>query len=266
MPVRRDVPGRLRAADPGPHDILPVPQAPAHAGRAGGGPVLPGAVRVRVRGAAADWASAASPPATGSRSPRMPRRRRTGPRPGCGSSPRRSSPAPARPPPPRRRKGRCCRGTDLLLGGDAVPPRPDPRSRAGRVLAYLEDLEGEREAAEAEAREQGQAYLQALAAGTADGRPPAAVALAAQQLRVEKLIAAQEAAVAAWEAGRAGQAPPGRGWAAARQARRTLPGSARPAPGWRNCGHGPPRRRRPPQARTGRSRSRGATPPTRTPG
>ena len=94
-------------------------------------------------------------------------------------------------------------GTDLLLGGDAVPPRPDPRSRAGRVLACLEDLEGEREAAEAEAREQGQAYLQALAAGTADGRPPAAVALAAQQLRVEKLIAAQEAAVAAWEAGRA---------------------------------------------------------------
>lgn len=94
-------------------------------------------------------------------------------------------------------------GTDLLLGGDAVPPRPDPRSRAGRVLACLEDLEGEREAAEAEAREQGQAYLQALAAGTADGRPPAAVALAAQQLRAEKLIAAREAAVAAWEAGRA---------------------------------------------------------------
>ena len=156
-------------------------------------------------------------------------------------------------------------GTDLLLGGDAVPPRPDPRSRAGRVLACLEDLEGEREAAEAEAREQGQAYLQALAAGTADGRPPAAVALAAQQLRVEKLIAAQEAAVAAWEAGRAAGTP-GRGWAAARQARRTLPGSARPAPGWRNCGHGPPRRRRPPPARTGRSRSRSATPPTRTPG
>ena len=64
-------------------------------------------------------------------------------------------------------------GTDLLLGGDAVPPRPDPRSRAGRVLACLEDLEGEREAAEAEAREQGQAYLQALAAGPrTDGPPP----------------------------------------------------------------------------------------------
>src|SRR3984893_11766773 len=34
-------------------------------------------------------------------------------------------------------------GTDLLLGGDTVPPRPDPRSRAGRVLACLEDLDGE---------------------------------------------------------------------------------------------------------------------------
>ena len=93
-------------------------------------------------------------------------------------------------------------GTDLLLGADTAPG-PDPRSRAGRVLACLEELEGEREAAEAEAREQGQAYLQALAAGTADGRPPAAVALAAQQLRVERLVAAQQAAVAAWEAGRA---------------------------------------------------------------
>ncbi len=93
-------------------------------------------------------------------------------------------------------------GTDLLLGADTAPG-PDPRSRAGRVLACLEDLEAGRGAAEAEAREQGQAYLQALAAGTADGRPPAAVALAAQQLRVEKLIAAQQAAVVAWEAGRA---------------------------------------------------------------
>jgi hypothetical protein len=93
-------------------------------------------------------------------------------------------------------------GTDLLLGADTAPG-PDPRSRAGRVLACLQDLEKEREAAEATAREQGQAYLQALAAGTADGRPPAAVAVAAQQIRVEKLIASQQAAVAAWQAGRA---------------------------------------------------------------
>lgn len=92
-------------------------------------------------------------------------------------------------------------GTDLLLG--AEPGRPDPRSRAGRVLACLEELEGEREAAEAAAREQGQAYLQALAAGTAAGRPPAVVAVAAQQARVDRLIAAGHDAIAAWEAGRA---------------------------------------------------------------
>ena len=94
-------------------------------------------------------------------------------------------------------------GTDLLLGADTVPPRPDPRSRAGRALACLEDLEAERQAAEAAAREQGRAYLEALAAGAAAGRPPAAVALAAQQLRLEKAIAAEEAALADWEARRA---------------------------------------------------------------
>jgi transposase len=94
-------------------------------------------------------------------------------------------------------------GTDLLLGADTAPPHPDPRSRAGRALACLEDLEAQREAAEAAAREQGQAYLEALEAGAANGRPPAAVALAAQQLRVEKLLAEQQAAIQAWQAGRA---------------------------------------------------------------
>jgi transposase len=95
-------------------------------------------------------------------------------------------------------------GTDLLLGADTVPPRPDPRSRAGRVLACLEGLEAEREAAEAAAREQGRAYLEALVAGTAGaGRPPAAVALAAQQLRLETAIAAEEATLADWQARRA---------------------------------------------------------------
>jgi transposase len=93
-------------------------------------------------------------------------------------------------------------GTDLLLGAE-VAPGPDPQSRAGRVLACLEDLQGEREAAEAAAREQGQAYLEALAAGTANGRPPAAVAVAAGQLRLEMAIAAEEAALADWEARRA---------------------------------------------------------------
>jgi len=94
-------------------------------------------------------------------------------------------------------------GTDLLLGADTVPPGPDPRSRAGRVLACLQDLEAERQAAEAAAREQGRAYLEALAAGTVAGRPPAAVALAAAQLRLEEAIAAEQATLADWQARRA---------------------------------------------------------------
>jgi transposase len=96
--------------------------------------------------------------------------------------------------------GQVLPGTDLLLDQDTVP---DPRSRAGRVLACLEELEAEQAAAQAAAREQGQAYLQALAAGTANGRPPVAVALAAWQLRLEKAIAAEEAALAGWQARRA---------------------------------------------------------------
>jgi transposase len=91
-------------------------------------------------------------------------------------------------------------GTDLLLGADTAPG-PDPRSRAGRVLACLRDLEGERDAARAAAREQGQAYLAALEAGTAAGRPPAAVVLAAQQQRLDQLVARRQAAIAAWQAG-----------------------------------------------------------------
>lgn len=88
-------------------------------------------------------------------------------------------------------------GTDLLLGADTVPPRPDPRSRAGRAAACLDELQAQREAAEAAAREQGQAYLDALAAGTAAaGCPPAAVAVAAQQIRLERAVAAQQAALA----------------------------------------------------------------------
>jgi transposase len=94
-------------------------------------------------------------------------------------------------------------GTDLLLGADTAPG-PDPRSKKGRVLACLRELEAEREAAEAAAREQGRACLEALAAGTAPpGRPPAGTAVAAQQLRVDRLVAEGRAAARAWEARRA---------------------------------------------------------------
>src|SRR5260370_593641 len=105
-------------------------------------------------------------------------------------------------PPGRWRTGAATmRRSGALAAG--WPPRPAPRARAGRALACLQDLEAQREAAEAAAREQGQAYLEALAAGAATGRPPAAVALAAQQLRADRLVAAQQAAIEAWQAGRA---------------------------------------------------------------
>jgi transposase len=88
-------------------------------------------------------------------------------------------------------------GSDLLLDADVMP---DPRSRAGRVRACLDDLASEREAAEAAAREQGKAYLEALEAGAAAGRPPAPAALAAWQLRLGKIIAGQETVLADWRA------------------------------------------------------------------
>jgi transposase len=94
-------------------------------------------------------------------------------------------------------------GADLL-GGEVLPRGwADPRSRARRVRACLEDLKAEREAAEAAARAAGQAYLDALAAGTVTGRPPAHVAVAAQQIRVDKAVAAQQALIDEWQARRA---------------------------------------------------------------
>jgi transposase len=94
-------------------------------------------------------------------------------------------------------------GSDLLDGPALPAGWRDPRSRAGRVRAALADLAGlraEREAAEAAARAAGRAYLDALAAGTANGRPPAAVAVAARQIRLDQAIAAQQAAIDDWSA------------------------------------------------------------------
>jgi hypothetical protein len=116
------------------------------------------------------------------------------------------------------------------------------------VLACLQDLENEREVAEAAAGEQGQAYLDGLAAGTAAGRPPAAVALAAWQLRLEQAIAAQQALTGDWQAlvqvqrdglpGDRGPQPPGllprggqlRGLRGQARPARHRPGSASRAP------------------------------------
>ena len=94
-------------------------------------------------------------------------------------------------------------GADLL-GGEVLPRGwSDPRSRAGRVRACLDDLKSRREAVEAAARAAGQAYLDGLAAGTVTGRPPAQVAVAAQQIRAGKAVAAQQALIDDWQARRA---------------------------------------------------------------
>jgi transposase len=140
-------------------------------------------------------------------------------------------------------------GADLLLERDTVPG-PDPRSRAGRIAACLAQLQGEREAAEAQAREQGRAYLAAVAAGTAAGRPPAAVAVAAARLRLEEATAAEQAAFAGWQARRAaGQrvarppAEPGTG-RKARKARAQLEAVQARAEQAQAGGAGTPARRR----------------------
>jgi Transposase domain (DUF772) len=93
---------------------------------------------------------------------------------------------------------------DLLDGEKLSRGWADPRSRASRITACLDDLTSEREAAGEAARAAGQDYLDALAAGTAAGRPPAQVTLAAQQIRVDKqAIAAQQGLIADWETRRA---------------------------------------------------------------
>jgi len=94
-------------------------------------------------------------------------------------------------------------GADLPGGQELPAGWRDPKSRAGRVRACLEELRSEREAAEAAVRAQGQAYPDALQAGTAAGRTPAAVAVAAQQIRVQKAVAAQQALIDDREARRA---------------------------------------------------------------
>ena len=74
-----------------------------------------------------------------------------------------------------------------LLGGEALPPGwADPRSRLGRVRACLADFAAQREAAEAARRAQGQAWLDALAAGKPVTRPPACVAVEAARIGLER--------------------------------------------------------------------------------
>ena len=94
-------------------------------------------------------------------------------------------------------------GADLL-GGEALPPGwADPRSRLARVRACLAGFAAQREAAEAARRAQGQAWLEARAAGQAVTRPPACVAVEAARIALEAEVARHQALVDGWDRKRA---------------------------------------------------------------
>jgi transposase len=98
-----------------------------------------------------------------------------------------------------------------LFGAEALGPGwADPRSRLGRVQACLADFAAQREAAEAARRAQGQAWLDALAAGEPVTKPPAAVAVAAARIGLEQEVARHQALVEEWDRKRAGGEKTGR--------------------------------------------------------
>ena len=91
-----------------------------------------------------------------------------------------------------------------LFGGEALPPGwADPRSRLGRVRACLADFAAQREAAEAARRAQGQAWLEARAAGEPVTKPPAAVAVEAARIALEQEVARHQELIGEWDRKRA---------------------------------------------------------------
>lgn len=94
-------------------------------------------------------------------------------------------------------------GEDLSGGEGLGPGWADPRSRLGRVQACLADFAARREAAQAARRAQGQAWLDALAAGEPVTRPPACVAAEAARIALKQEIARHQALVDEWDRKRA---------------------------------------------------------------
>jgi transposase len=94
---------------------------------------------------------------------------------------------------------------DELFGtgrrGDEVPEDAwSPQSRDERIVAALASLRAEREAAEAERDAQASAYLDRVASGRPGaGSRPAAADVAAAQLRLEQVTAAQQAKIDDWD-------------------------------------------------------------------
>ncbi len=95
---------------------------------------------------------------------------------------------------------------DALFGpgirGDEVPAGlAGPRSRDDRIAAALASLRAEREAAEKERDAQASAYLDRVASGhPGKGSRPAAADIAAAQLRLDQVTAAQQARFEDWHA------------------------------------------------------------------
>jgi transposase len=99
---------------------------------------------------------------------------------------------------------------DELFGdarGDELPgPLADPVTRKDRIGQALAELEAERKAAGQERDARARAYLEAAESGRPPtGNVPAAAAVAAARLRLERAGAAQRAKVAAWAARRAAE-------------------------------------------------------------
>ena len=94
-------------------------------------------------------------------------------------------------------------GQDLSGGESLGPGWADPRSRLGRVQACLADFAAQREAADAQRRAQGQAWLDAQAAGQPVTRPPACVAVDAARIALEQEVARHQALAGEWDRKRA---------------------------------------------------------------
>ena len=91
-----------------------------------------------------------------------------------------------------------------LFGGEALPGGwTDPRSRLGRVRECLAGFAAQREAAEAARRAQGQAWLDALAAGERVTKPPACVAVEAARIGLDTEVARRQALIGEWDRKRA---------------------------------------------------------------
>jgi hypothetical protein len=98
-----------------------------------------------------------------------------------------------------------------LFGGEVLPAGwADPRSRLARVRRCLEGFAAQREAAQTARRAQGQAWLDARAAGERVTRPPAAVAVEAARIGLEQEIARHQALAAEWDRKRAAGEKTGR--------------------------------------------------------